>query len=103
MSTLPTGFVPNPLTWLTDFIGSANVQKVLAGIQVGVAGLTGTEGKSLGVKVAGMSIGAAYGIAVHWIDAVRARIDAEKESSLTHTLVHAATPVVAIPTTEVTK
>lgn len=66
--------IPNPLKALVDFIGSANVQKALAGVQIGISGATGAEGKTLGAHIAGMSIGAGYGIAVHTIDAVRAWI-----------------------------
>ena len=77
MSTTPatplTG-VPDPFSWITDFLGKANVQKVLAGAQVATAGLTGTEGKSLGMHISGMTIGAAYGIAVHYIDYLRAKV-----------------------------
>ena len=70
----PPAVVSNPLTWLTDFIGSANVQKTLAGAQVALAGLTSTEGKSLGAHISGMTIGGVYGLAVHLIDALRAKI-----------------------------
>lgn len=82
MSTTPTVSTPaapaavtsNPFTWLTDFIGSANVQKTLAGIQVAVAATTGAEGQTLGTKIAGMSVGAVYGLAVHYIDYLRTKI-----------------------------
>ena len=76
--TIPSVNIPNPIKALVDFLGSANVQKALAGAQVGISGVTGAEGKSLGAHIAGMSIGAGYGIAVHAIDAVRAWIEAFK-------------------------
>jgi hypothetical protein len=64
----------NPFTWLADFIGSANVQKTLAGVQVALSGVTGTEGKSLGAHIAGMTVGGVYGLAVHYIDYLRTKI-----------------------------
>lgn len=66
---------PNPLAnAISSYIGSANFQKTLAALQVGIAGLTKAEGGGLGQKIAGMSIGAAYGLGVHAFDYLRARI-----------------------------
>jgi hypothetical protein len=66
---------PNPLAnAITSFIGSANVQKTLAGLQVGIAGLTNAEGKTIGMKLGAMSIGAAYGLIVHYFDLARAKL-----------------------------
>jgi hypothetical protein len=65
----------NPLAnALTSFIGSANVQKTLAGLQVAIAGLTSAEGHSIGAKITGMTLGGAYGVAVHIVDYLRAKI-----------------------------
>ena len=72
--TPPKVVVANPLTWLVDFIGSANVQKTLGGLQVATAGLTGAEGQTFAMKLAGMSVGAAYGLAVHYFDYLRAKL-----------------------------
>jgi len=66
--------VPNPLTWLTDFIGSANVQKALGLAMTGLSGATAANGKDLGMKLGGMTIGAAFTLGVHIVDAVRAKI-----------------------------
>lgn len=66
---------PNPLAnALTSFIGSANLQKTLGVLQVGIAGLTGTEGTSTAQRIAGMSIGGAFALGVHWFDYLRAKI-----------------------------
>lgn len=70
----PAAVTSNPFTWLTDIIGSANVQKTLAGIQVAIAASTGVEGQTLGTKIAGMSVGAVYGLGVHYFDYLRTRI-----------------------------
>ena len=72
MSTNVT--IPNPFTALSNFIGSANVQKTLASLQVGIGGLTSAEGKTLGTHITAMSVGAVYGLAVHWFDYLRAKI-----------------------------
>lgn len=66
---------PNPLAnAITSYLGSANVQKVLGLIQVGVAATTNAEGKTLGMHVANITLGAAFTVAVHWIDYLRAKI-----------------------------
>lgn len=66
---------PNPLAnVITSFLGSANAQKVLAALQVAAAGVTNLEGKSLGAHISGMTLGGAYGIAVHYIDYLRAKL-----------------------------
>lgn len=66
---------PNPLAnAITSFLGSANVQKVLGLIQVGVAGGTNAEGKSLGMHISNMTIGALFTLGVHYVDYLRAKI-----------------------------
>ena len=70
----PAIVVSNPLTWLVDFIGSANVQKVLGMLQVYIGGATAAEGKTLGAHITGMTIGSAFTLGVHLVDALRAKI-----------------------------
>jgi hypothetical protein len=66
---------PNPLAnAITSFLGSANVQKVLGLVQVGVAASTNAEGKSLGMHVSNITLGAAFTLGVHWFDYLRAKI-----------------------------
>ena len=50
------------------------MQKVLGHLQTATAGLTSAEGKTLSAHLAGMSIGAAYSLGVHYFDALRAKI-----------------------------
>lgn len=64
----------NPLTWLVDFLGSANVQKALGLAGSAIAGMTAADGKDLGVKITGMTIGGAFALGVHIVDAIRAKI-----------------------------
>lgn len=70
----PAPVVSNPLTWLFDFIGSANVQKALGLSGSAIAALTAADGKSIAVKISGMSLGAAFALGVHVVDAARAKI-----------------------------
>lgn len=70
----PAPVMSNPLTWLADFIGSANVQKILGIAQVYIAGSTAAEGKTLGAHITGMTLGGAFTLGVHVVDAVRAKI-----------------------------
>ncbi len=69
----PTAVVSNPLTWLTDFIGSANVQKVFGMLQVFAAGATNLEGKSLGQKISGMTLGGVFTLGIHFMDWLRTK------------------------------
>lgn len=79
MSTnIPPFPIPNPIAPIVDWLGSANVQKLLGLAQVGIAGLTDGEAKTIWPKIAAMSIGGVFTIAVHAIDAVRAKIEADK-------------------------
>ena len=71
----PTAKSTNPLeNAVTQFLGSANVQKILGLVQVGVAGTTNAEGKSLGMHISNMTIGAAFTLGVHYFDYLRAKI-----------------------------
>lgn len=74
-TSTPTTAEPNPLAnAITSYIGSANFQKTLAGLQVAIAALTSAEGSGLGMKIAGMSVGGLYGLGVHYVDYLRAKI-----------------------------
>lgn len=70
----PTTVISNPLTWLVDFIGSANVQKALGLAMTGISATTAANGKDLGMKITGMTLGGAFTLGVHLIDAFRAKI-----------------------------
>jgi hypothetical protein len=71
----PAAVVSNPLTWLVDFIGSANVQKALGLTMTAISGATAADGKDLGLKITGMTLGGAFTLGVHIVDAIRARIE----------------------------
>lgn len=72
MST-PNSTVPNPLNWLFEFLGSANVQKIagLAGGPAVAAYATGLPDWARGFLVIAGPTFAAF---VHSVDAYRAKI-----------------------------
>ena len=86
MTDLSTTYTPPPttstasnpltsaLTAFTDFLGSANVQKILGMVQTGIAGATSAEGKSFAMHLSGMTVGGVFTLGVHVVDAIRAWI-----------------------------
>lgn len=73
--TPPPVAEPNPLAnALTAFIGSANFQKSIAGLQVGIAALTKAESTNIWARIGFAALGGAYGLGVHYVDYLRAKI-----------------------------
>ena len=69
--------IPNPLTVVLDWLGSANVQKALGVAQV-VLSATGTEHlQSIGGKISGMTVGGVFALGVHVVAWLRAKVRAQ--------------------------
>lgn len=67
----PANPLSSVLNAVTAFLGSADVQKILGLTLSGDAAL---EWKSLSMKLTGMTVGGAFTLAIHVVDAIRAKI-----------------------------
>ena len=74
MSTTPVTLpnIGNPLNWVTEFLGSANVQKL-----IGLIGgpVLATDFKTWGAKLAAIGAGGGFAVAIHVVDWLRAKVE----------------------------
>jgi hypothetical protein len=69
-ASAPTAVVSNPLTWLVDFIGSANAQKAIGYIGGPVLAV---DFKTWAAKLAAVGAGGVFALGIHFMDWLRTK------------------------------